>query len=142
MWNSKVFNDLEDKLGLENFKRLFPACLTDRGNEFLDADGIENSKDGTKRTNLFYCNPYASCQKAEIERNHEFFRYYSPKGKSIKEYTQEEINLMFSHINSYNRKSRDDRTPYDIFEFVYGKEIIERLGIKKSILRKSIYLEI
>ena len=127
----KVFNDLEDKLGLENFKRLFPACLTDRGNEFLDADGIENSKDGTKRTNLFYCNPYASCQKAEIERNHEFFRYYSPKGKSIKEYTQEEINLMFSHINSYNRKSRDDRTPYDIFEFVYGKEIIERLGIKK-----------
>lgn len=38
---------------------------------------------------------------------------------------------MFSHINSYNRKSKDDRTPYDIFEFVYGKEIIEKLSIKK-----------
>ena len=83
---------------------LFSACLTDRGNEILDADGIELSSDGTKRTNIFYCDSYSSSRKPEIERNHEFFRFYSPKGKSLKEYTQEEINLMFSHINSYNRK--------------------------------------
>lgn len=126
-----VFNQLEEKLGIEDFKKLFPAILTDRGNEFLDADGIELSKDKTKRTNIFYCNPYSSCQKSEIERNHEFFRFYSPKGKSIKEYTQDEINLMFSHINSYSRKSKDDRTPYEIFEFIYGKEILEKLCIKK-----------
>lgn len=127
----KVFDDLEEVLGIEDFKKLFPAILTDRGNEFLDADGIELSKDNTKRTNLFYCDPYSSYQKAEIERNHEFFRYFSPKEKSIKEYTQEEINLIFSHINSYNRKSKDHRTPYEMFEFVYGKDILDKLGIKK-----------
>lgn len=127
----KVFNQLEETLGLENFKKLFPAILTDRGNEFLDADGIELSKDGTKRTNVFYCDPYSSCQKPEIERNHEFFRFYSPKEKSIKDFTQDEIDLIFSHINSYNRKSKDDRTPYEIFEFIYGNEILEKLNIKK-----------
>lgn len=127
----KIFNYLESTLGKEDFMKLFPACLTDRGNEFLDADGIELSSDGSKRTNIFYCDPYSSCQKAEIERNHEFFRYYSPKSKSIKDFTQEEINLMFSHINSYNRKSKDDKTPYEIFKFIYGEEILNKLNIKK-----------
>lgn len=108
----KVFNHLESTLGKDTFMKLFPACLTDRGNEFLDADGIELSSDGSKRTNLFYCDPYSSSQKPEIERNHEFFRYYSPKGKSLKEFTQEEINLIFSHINSYNRKIKDGKSPY------------------------------
>ncbi len=111
----KVFNQLEDKLGLEDFKKLFPAILTDRGNEFLDAYGIELSKDGSKRTNVFYCDPYSSCQKPEIEKNHEFFRFYFSKEKTIKDFTQDEIDLIFSHINSYNRKSKDDRSPYEIF---------------------------
>lgn len=65
----KVFNQLEKTLGLENFKNLFPAISTDHGNEFLDANGIEISK--------------------------------------------------------------DVRTPYEIFEFIYGNEILEKLNIKK-----------
>lgn len=80
-----TFNYLENTLGKNTFMKLFPACLTDCGNEFLDADGIELSSDGTKRTTIFYCNPYSSYQKPEIERNHELFRFYSPKGKSLKE---------------------------------------------------------
>lgn len=128
----KIFDLLEETLGLEVFQKLFPACLTDRGNEFLDATGIETAKDGvTKRTNLFYCDPYSSCQKPEVERNHEFFRFFSPKSKSLKDYTQEEINLIFSHINSYNRKSKDDRTPYELFSYVYGEEVTNKLNIKK-----------
>lgn len=127
----KVFNHLESTLGKDTFMKLFPACLTDRGNEFLDADGIELSSDGSKRTNLFYCDPYSSSQKPEIERNHEFFRYYSPKGKSLKEFTQEEINLIFSHINSYNRKIKDGKSPYEIFSFIYGEDILDKLNIKK-----------
>lgn len=128
----KIFDYLEDTLGLESFKKLFPACLTDRGNEFLDAIGIETSKDGeTKRTSLFYCDPYSSCQKPEVERNHEFFRFFSPKSNSLKDYNQEEINLIFSHINSYNRKSKDGRTPYELFSYIYGEETISKLNIKK-----------
>ena len=127
----KVFDTLEEKLGTNNFKKLFPAILTDRGNEFLDADRIEHSKNGEQRTKIFYCDPYSSCQKAEIERNHQFIRFYYPKSKSFKDLTQEELELMLSHINSYNHKNKEDKSPYEIFEFIYGKESLDKLNIKK-----------
>ena len=37
--------------------------LTDRGSEFVKADEIEFRKDGSKRFNLFYCDPMCSHQK-------------------------------------------------------------------------------
>ena len=117
------FNELQDILGLQNFKLIFPAILTDRGNEFIDADGIENDEYGNARTRIFYCDPYSSSQKPEIERNHEFFRFYVPSGESLNDITQEQVDLMFSHINSYNREARGHHTPYEYFAFIYGKEI-------------------
>lgn len=126
-----VFNSLQDKLGIDNFKRIFPAILTDRGREFIKADKIELDNEGKQRTKLFYCDPYNSSQKAEIERNHELFRYYYSSGESLNAATQDEINLIFSHINSYNREVKGGKTPYEIFEFIFGTEIINLLGIKK-----------
>ena len=38
---------------------------------------------------------------------------------------------MLSHINSYNRKNKEDKSPYEIFEFIYGKESLDKLNIKK-----------
>lgn len=67
----------------------------------------------------------------EVERNHVFFRFFSPKSNSLQDYNQEEINLIFSHINSYNRKSKDGRTPYELFSYIYGEETISKLNIKK-----------
>ena len=32
---------------------------------------------------------------------------------------------MMSHINSYSRKKLGNRSPYEVFEFQYGKEILE-----------------
>ena len=84
-----------------------------------------------KLIQIFYCDPYSSCQKAEIERNHQFIRFYYPKSKSFKDLTQEELELMLSHINSYNRKNKEDKAPYEIFEFIYGKESLDKLNIKK-----------
>ena len=125
------FNKLQKILGIKNFKKIFPAILTDRGGEFIDAEGIENDENGEARTKIFYCNPYSSSEKPEIERNHEFFRYYVPSGETLNGITQEQIELMFSHINSYNREARGDHTPYEYFEFIYGKEILDLLNIKK-----------
>ena len=38
---------------------------------------------------------------------------------------------MFSHINSIPRKSLGDKTPYEIFTFIYGKELADKLNIQK-----------
>ncbi len=38
---------------------------------------------------------------------------------------------MISHINSYSREKLNDKSPYDIFGFLYGYDILEKLGISK-----------
>lgn len=44
---------------------------------------------------------------------------------------QDKLDLMFSHINSVPRKSLGEKTPYEAFEFFYGKEPLEKFNIQK-----------
>lgn len=127
---ASVFNNLYSLLGICQFKELFPAILTDRGSEFYEPENIEfDNNTGELRTKLFYCDSYSSCQKAQIERNHEFIRYFIPKGKSLNDFNQNDINLMFSHINSYPRESKRNHTPYEVFSFMHGKELLDKIKI-------------
>ena len=66
-----------------------------------------------------------------IEVNHEFIRRISPKGKSFNERSQEDIDLMMSHINSYKRKRLNNQSPYTAFSLFYGSEIPQKLGIEE-----------
>ena len=38
---------------------------------------------------------------------------------------------MFSHLNSTPRSSLGGKTPYEVFTFLYGKEIAKKLNIQK-----------
>jgi len=124
-----IFNELQDELGIFDFKKLFPVILTDRGKEFTNPTEIELSPDGQIRTNIFYCDPMCSWQKGECEVNHELIRRIVPKGKTFDAFSQPQINLMMNHINSYTRKKLGNRTPYEVFKEIYGLEIIKKLGI-------------
>jgi len=57
-------------------------------------------------------------------------RYIIPKKQSIAFLNQEKTELMMNNINNYTRKQFGDNTPYQIFKFIYGSEIIKKLGIK------------
>jgi len=35
---------------------------------------------------------------------------------------------MMNHINSYGRKKLNDCSPYAVFRFLYGDEILKKLG--------------
>lgn len=127
-----VFDNIQSLIGIDAFKELFPIILTDRGGEFYHPENIEiDSISGEVRTKIFYCDSYSSSQKAQIERNHEFIRYFLPQGKSFNDLSQDKVNLMFSHINSYPRKSKNGNCPYDIFIILYGKEILDKLKITR-----------
>ena len=39
-----------------------------------------------------------------VEKNHTLFRDIVPKGKSFDKFTQDTVNLIFSHVNSVKRK--------------------------------------
>ena len=112
-----------------SFGDTFPLILTDNGGEFADVSTIENDLHGAKETTLFFCDPYKSCQKPKVEKNHTLFRDIVPKGRSFDGFTQDIVNLIFSHVNSVTRKVFNGKTPYEIFTFLHGVSISEIFGI-------------
>jgi IS30 family transposase len=116
--------------GPELFRRIFPVILTDNGSEFSNPSAIE-SVGGVRRTSVFFCDACASWQKGGIERDHELLRAILPKGTSFDTLTQDDINLILSHVNSYSRPSRSDKSPYELFAFSYGTELLDNLGIRR-----------
>ena len=80
-----------------------------------------------RRTRLYYCDPGAPYQKGSAERNHEFIRMFIPKGTDFAAYSQSQISLMMDHINSYGRESLGNRSPYDMFAFLYGQDVLDLL---------------
>lgn len=119
----QAINNLTDALGIRTFKKYFPVILTDNGSEFKNPWDIEKTKNGTRRTYVFYCDPYVSNQKARLEKNHEYIRYVIPKGRSMHKYTQEDINLLASHINSTSRDSLNGACPFDLATLLLDKKI-------------------
>ena len=126
-----IFERLYLALAPESFMELFPVLLCDNGSEFSNPAAIEFDGQGNRRTRVFYCNANASYEKGSCENNHEMIRRVIPKGVDLGLYTQEQISLMMSHINSYTRKKLGDKSPYDVFAFQYGEEILKVLGLRK-----------
>lgn len=126
-----IFNHLYEILGYESFTKIFPLCLADNGTEFSDPFGIEVDEDGVIRSQVFYCDPSSPGQKGACENNHEFIRRVIPKSTDLGRFSQEQIDLMMDHINSYGRPELGDKSPYEMFEFYYGKEILDLLGVHK-----------
>ena len=97
------------------------------------------------RTKLFFCDPYQSSQKPRVEKNHTLFRDIVPKGQSFDSFTQDTVNLIFSHVNSVKRKSLNGKTPYEMFTFAYSVNITELLGITqipaKQVVQSSLLLK-
>lgn len=129
---TQVFNSLKELLGIEEFKRLFEVILTDNGTEFSDPLSIEvNVNTGEVISNVFYCDPNCSWQKGSIEKNHEYIRYILPKGTSFAGLSQEDCNLIASHINSVPRQSLNNISPYEAALNFIGKENLIKLKIDK-----------
>ena len=121
---------LQKLLG-ERFWEIFQVNLSDNGVEFGRFHEIEDPGDGSSRCRVFFTNPYKATDKAGCERNHELVRYVIPKGVSMDFMTQEKVDLLFSHINSYVRESNQNKTPYDLMVGRFGAELMEIIGIKR-----------
>lgn len=133
--DSRSVIDIFEKLYLELrpdiFMSLFPVLLADNGGEFSNPRAVEFDGQGNRRTRMFYCDPGAPYQKGSCENNHEMIRRCIPKGIDLGQYTQEQIDRMMSHINSYARPNLGNKSPYDVFAFQYGKDILSVLGLKR-----------
>lgn len=117
--------------GSVHFGDVFPLLLTDNGSEFANISVFINDLNGDPETELFFCDPMRSSQKPHVEKNHTLFRDIVPKGESFDHFTQETVNLIFSHVNSIKRKSLNGKTPYEMFSFIFGYNTASLLGIKE-----------
>lgn len=111
------------------FGDIFPLMLCDNGGEFSNINSFMNDCNGEKEAELFFCEPYRSCEKPRVEKNHTLFRDICPKGTSFDSFTQEDVNFIFSHVNSIKRKKLHKKTPYEMFSFTYGESLARLLGI-------------
>lgn len=125
------FDYLTSLVGVESFRKIFPVILTDNGSEFKYTQELEKTDQGEKRTRLFYCDPQASWQKAQLEKNHEYIRYVLPKGKSFNPYTQDDMVLLMNNINSTRREKLNGNTPFETERRKEVMLLLELMGLKQ-----------
>ena len=127
----QVFDSLTEQLGLDLFRKTFPVILTDNGPEFKNPSALEFSSTKERRTNIFYCDPYVSNQKAKLEKNHEFIRYVLSKGKSFSKLDDNDIRILSNHINSVARDNLNGATPFDLASILINQKVLDSLGLEK-----------
>lgn len=122
---------LKDRLGRtgHSFGEIFPVILTDNGPEFNNIAAFENALDGKKESKLFFAKPYCSSDKPQVEKNHTLIRDILPKSVSFDNLTQEDINLVMSHVNGVIRKGLHGKSSYDVFISLFSEKLATTLGV-------------
>ena len=124
----KFFDNLEKSIGIDAFKELIPVILTDRDPCFSDMDGICFSKiTGEERCKLFYCDPYVSNQKPNVENMNKQIRLFFPKGKSVDKYSKEDVKNINKTLLNRPLKSLDGNTAKDAFIKVFDEDIFNKI---------------
>lgn len=112
-----------------SFGSLVPLILTDHGGEFSIVSAFENNPEGYAESHMFFCDPNAPYEKPHIEKNHTLFRDIVPAGSSFDSFTQDTVNLIFSHVNAVKRRLFNGKSAFDMFAFTYSAEAAAALGI-------------
>ena len=124
---------LKDMLREHGFqiKDTFDVFLADNGGEFADVFSFEEDPEENREIRMFFCDPMTPSQKPQIEKNHTLLRDIIPKGSSFDDFSQETVDLIFSHVNSVKRAMYGGKSAYDMFCFIYSQELPELFGITR-----------
>lgn len=106
------------------FSKLFKTITMDNGSEFADAKGIEFYKN-RQRTTVFYCHPYASCERGSNENANKLIRRHVPKGQSMTKVKNRDAKKIQNWMNHYPRPMFNGKCSNDIFYEALQREGIE-----------------
>lgn len=79
-------------------------------------NGVENIRYQELGVQTFFCHPYSSWEKGQIENAFGMIRRYIPKKASLANYSPEDISAIVEHINSIPRKILNYRSPQEVFK--------------------------
>lgn len=94
-----------------HFSDVFKTITADNGSEFAELSVQET--DGTK---VYFTHPYSSWEKGTNECHNKMLRRFIPKGKSLSDYSIDDILFFADRINGLPRKILDYHTPEELFE--------------------------
>lgn len=117
--------EIDLRSGSHISSRFKEVLLCDNGIEFDSMLELDDSES----CHVFFCHPNSSYEKGHCERNHVLFRYIRYKGHNFDSFSQDTVNMLFSHINSYPRKSIAENTPYSLVLNDLGIEFLNTIGI-------------
>lgn len=107
---SAVVSTLSKLATRPGFRDVFKTITVDNGPEFQDVKGMEAL--GVK---IYYCHPYASCERGTNERMNRMIRRFFPKGRSLYKVTQRNCDEVKDWLNWYPRKVLDWQAPIDLW---------------------------
>ena len=104
-----------DRLGntIEGFQELLAHAAA---HSLTIDNGFENARHEEIGIPVYFCHPYSSWEKGQIENAFGLLREYIPKRQSIRSYTNEDIQVIVTTINQRPRKCLGFRTPKEVFE--------------------------
>ena len=103
---------------IHGFKTIFKTITVDNGTEFSNVDGLEKSvyAKNNKRTKLYYCHPYCSCERGTNERINREIRRLLPKGTDLSKVSKERVKEVETWVNNYPRQVLGFLTSGELFE--------------------------
>lgn len=112
----KCLNILERKYG-NMFKKIFKTITVDNGSEFSNYFDMEKSSYGRgKRTQIYYCHPYCSCERGTNERLNREIRRLVPKGSNLAKFSVEDVKKIEDWLNNYPRSVLGYATSDEMFD--------------------------
>ena len=103
---SALINQFGDK-----YNEVFKSITGDNGSEFANLSQVES-----KGIAVYFTHPYSSYEKGTNECHNKMLRRFIPKGKSIDDYSADDILYFADKINNLPRKILGYRTPEELFE--------------------------
>ncbi|CDB13687.1 putative uncharacterized protein [Eubacterium sp. CAG:192] len=102
----KALNRIERDLGEKKFRETFKSITVDNGTEFSDWEGMERSRRNKKRkrTKIYYCHAYRSCERGSNENLNRMIRRWFPKGTNFDDVSKLEVQKVENWINQYPRE--------------------------------------
>jgi IS30 family transposase len=89
----------------------------DNGSENKDHQKISEELN----VDVYFCHPYHSWEKETNENTNGLVRRYLPKGTSLENVTQDDLDDIAWELNNRPRKSLQYSTPQEMLELEYSK---------------------
>jgi len=106
--NEAAVKETMEHLSKDNptFPKLFKSITADNGSEFASlSEALQGLSD------IYFAHPYSSWERGTNEKHNGILRRFIPKGKSLKDYSNDQIKQITHWMNHLPRKILNYQTP-------------------------------